>query len=222
MANTRRMLVTAVETLDEEKVVRLVTMGLNKGISPLDLIEDVHLGIKRVGALYEREEYYIADLIMASLIFQRVLKLIPITKESTSQQKPQVIVGTVKHDIHDIGKNIITGLLRSRGIGVIDLGVDVPPYAFVDAVQETGAKILGLSGLLTSSYEVMRETTDALNESNLRSNVQIMIGGLVNEDVREYVGADYWVDDCAYGLELCGHILNIDVNSCAETMGGVL
>ncbi len=222
MANTRRMLVTAVETLDEEKVVRLVTMGLNKGISPLDLIEDVHLGMKRVGALYEREEYYIADLIMASLIFQRVLKLIPITKESTSQQKPQVIVGTVKHDIHDIGKNIITGLLRSRGIGVIDLGVDVPPYAFVDAVQETGAKILGLSGLLTSSYEVMRETTDALNESNLRSNVQIMIGGLVNEDVREYVGADYWVDDCAYGLELCGHILNIDVNSCAETMGGVL
>jgi methylmalonyl-CoA mutase cobalamin-binding domain/chain len=222
LANTRRMLVTAVETLDEEKVVRLVTMGLNKGISPLDLIEDVHLGIKRVGALYEREEYYIADLIMASLIFQRVLKLIPITKESTSQQKPQVIVGTVKHDIHDIGKNIITGLLRSRGIGVIDLGVDVPPYAFVDAVQETGAKILGLSGLLTSSYEVMRETTDALNESNLRSNVQIMIGGLVNEDVREYVGADYWVDDCAYGLELCGHILNIDVNSCAETMVGVL
>lgn len=222
MANTRRMLVTAVETLDEEKVVRLVTMGLNKGISPLDLIEDVHLGMKRVGALYEREEYYIADLIMASLIFQRVLKLIPITKESTSQQKPQVIVGTVKHDIHDIGKNIITGLLRSRGIGVIDLGVDVPPYAFVDAVQETGAKILGLSGLLTSSYEVMRETTDALNESNLRSNVQIMIGGLVNEDVREYVGADYWVDDCAYGLELCGHILNIDVNSCAETMVGVL
>ncbi len=153
---------------------------------------------------------------------KRVLTLIPITQNSASEQKPQVIVGTVKYDIHDIGKNIITGLLRSRGIGVIDLGVDVPSYAFVDAVQETGAKILGLSGLLTSSYEVMRETTDALNESNLRSSVQVMIGGLVNEDVREYVGADYWVDDCAYGLELCRHILNIDVNSCSETMVGVL
>lgn len=115
MVNTRRMLVTAVETLDEEKVIRLVKMGLNKGISPLDLIEDVHQGMKRVGVLYERENYYIADLIMASLIFQRVLTLIPITKESASEQKPQVIIGTVKHDIHDIGKNIIKGLLRSRG-----------------------------------------------------------------------------------------------------------
>ncbi|NLN20408.1 MAG: cobalamin-binding protein [Syntrophomonadaceae bacterium] len=222
MVNTRRMLVTAVETLDEGKVIRLVKMGLNKGISPLDLIEDVHQGMKRVGVLYERENYYIADLIMASLIFQRVLTLIPITKESASEQKPQVIIGTVKHDIHDIGKNIIKGLLRSRGIGVIDLGVDVPPDVFVDAVQETGAKILGLSGLLTSSYEVMREIIDTLNKSNLRSRVQVMIGGMVNEDVKEYVGADYWVDDCAYGVEVCRHILNIDVNSCSNTMVGVV
>ncbi|MFY9139160.1 MAG: cobalamin-dependent protein [Thermacetogeniaceae bacterium] len=222
MANTRRMLVTAVETLDEEKVVSLVKMGLNNGISPLDLIEDVHQGMKRVGMHYEREDYYIADLIMASLIFQRVLTLIPITKENGSEQKPQVIIGTVKHDIHDIGKNIIIGLLRSRGIGVIDLGVDVPPDVFVDAVQETGAKILGLSGLLTSSYEVMREITDTLNKRNLRSRVQVVIGGLVNEDVKEYVGADYWVDDCAYGVEVCRHILNIDVNSSSKTVVGVV
>jgi len=222
LANTRRMLVTAVETLDEEKVVSLVKMGLNNGISPLDLIEDVHQGMKRVGMHYEREDYYIADLIMASLIFQRVLTLIPITKENGSEQKPQVIIGTVKHDIHDIGKNIIIGLLRSRGIGVIDLGVDVPPDVFVDAVQETGAKILGLSGLLTSSYEVMREITDTLNKRNLRSRVQVVIGGLVNEDVKEYVGADYWVDDCAYGVEVCRHILNIDVNSSSKTVVGVV
>ena len=154
--------------------------------------------------------------------FSEVLTLIPITKESASEQKPQVIIGTVKHDIHDIGKNIIKGLLRSRGIGVIDLGVDVPPDVFVDAVQETGAKILGLSGLLTSSYEVMREIIDTLNKSNLRSRVQVMIGGMVNEDVKEYVGADYWVDDCAYGVEVCRHILNIDVNSCSNTMVGVV
>jgi len=222
LVNTRRMLVTAVETLDEEKVVRLVKMGLNKGISPLDLIEDVHQGMKRVGMLYEREDYYIADLIMASLIFQRVLTLIPIAKKSAAEQKPQVIIGTVKHDIHDIGKNIIIGLLRSRGIGVIDLGVDVPPAVFVDTVKETGAKILGLSGLLTSSYEVMREIVDALNKNNLRSKVQVIIGGLVNEDVKEYVGADYWVDDCSYGLEVCQHILNIDVNSSSKTMAGVV
>lgn len=222
MVNTRRMLVTAVETLDEERVVRLVKMGLNKGISPLDLIEDVHQGMKRVGMLYERGDYYIADLIMASLIFQRVLTLIPIAQESTAEQKPQIIIGTVKNDIHDIGKNIIVGLLRSRGIGVTDLGVDVPAAVFVDAVKETGAKILGLSGLLTSSYEVMRETVDALNKNNLRSNVQVIIGGLVNEDVKEYVGADYCVDDCAYGLEVCQHILNIDLNSCSKTMVGVV
>lgn len=222
MANTRRMLVTAVETLDEEKVVRFIKMGLKKGVSTLDLIEDVHQGMERVGVLYEQEKYYIADLIMASLIFQRVLTLIPLTQNTAPRLKPQVVIGTVQEDIHDIGKNIIAGLLRSRGIGVVDLGVDVPPEAFVNALQETGAKILGLSGLLTSSYEVMRRTTQALTETGLRSSVQVIIGGLVNDDVREYVGADYWVADCARGVELCQRILNIDVNSFSESVVGAV
>lgn len=219
MGQTRMMIVTAVETLDEEKVVRLVKMGLKRGVNSLDIIEGVRLGMERVGYLYEQEKYYIADLIMASLIFQRVLTIIPIT-QSKSVLKPQVVIGTVEGDIHDIGKNITAGLLRARGVGVVDLGVDVSPHVFFNALQETGAKILGLSGLLTSSYEVMRKTVSAVTDANLRSDVHIMIGGLVNEEVLQHVGADYWVTDCAKGVEICQQILGLcaGVNSYTESV----
>lgn len=222
MAKTRMMLVTAVETLDEEKVVRLVKMGLKRGVTSLDIIEGVRQGMERVGCLYEQEKYYIADLIMASLIFQRVLTIIPIAPSGKSSLKPQVVIGTVEGDIHDIGKNLITGLLRARGIGVVDLGVDVSPEAFFNALQETGAKVLGLSGLLTSSYDVMRKTVKAVADAGLRSGIQVMIGGLVNENVLKYVGADYCVTDCARGVELCQQILDVDVNSFSETVVGVI
>ncbi|MDD4359470.1 MAG: cobalamin-dependent protein [Syntrophaceticus sp.] len=224
MAKTRMMLVTAVETLDEEKVERLVKIGLERGADPLDIIEDVRQGMERVGYLYKQEKYYIADLIMASLIFQRVLTIIPSIHNKQNKDsclKSQVVIGTVEGDIHDIGKNITVGLLRARGVGVVDMGVDVPPESFIKAVQENGAKILGLSGLLTSSYELMRTTTQSLKELGLRSDVQVMIGGLVNNDVREYVGADYCATDCAFGVKLCQRILNIDVDS-LPPLAGVL
>ena len=224
MGKTQMMLVTAVETLDEEKVERLVKIGLERGADPLDIIEDVRQGMERVGYLYKQEKYYIADLIMASLIFQRVLTIIPSTHNKQNKDsclKSQVVIGTVEGDIHDIGKNITVGLLRARGVGVVDMGVDVPPESFIKAVQENGAKILGLSGLLTSSYELMRTTTQSLKELGLRSDVQVMIGGLVNNDVREYVGADYCATDCAFGVKLCQRILNIDVDS-LPPLAGVL
>ncbi|MGI6405810.1 MAG: cobalamin B12-binding domain-containing protein [Syntrophaceticus sp.] len=222
MPKTRMMLATAVETLDEEKVVRLVKIGLERGASSLDLIENIRQGMERVGYLYEQEKYYIADLIMASLIFQRVLTIIPITQNSNSALKPQVVIGTVEGDIHDIGKNLTVGLLRARGISVVDMGVDVSPEAFIDAVLKNEAKVLGLSGLLTSSYELMRTTTQSLKDLGLRRDVQVMIGGLVNDDVREYVGADYCVTDCASGVEVCQRILNIDDNSLPKSMVGAV
>lgn len=224
MANTRMMLVTAVETLDEEKVERLVKIGLERGADSLDIIEDVRQGMERVGYLYKKEKYYIADLIMASLIFQRVLTIIPSTyseQNKDSCRKAQVVIGTVAGDIHDIGKNMTVGLLRARGIGVVDMGVDVSPEAFNKAVQKNGAKILGLSGLLTSSYELMRTTVQSLIELGLRSDVRVMIGGLVNDDVKEYVGADYCAMDCASGVELCQRILKVDVDS-LPPLAGVL
>lgn len=217
------MLVAAVETLDEEKVIRLVKMGLKRGVSSLDIIEGVRQGMERVGCLYEQEKYYIADLIMASLIFQRVLTIVPIPQSSSPGLKPQVVIGTVEGDIHDIGKNLTAGLLMARGIEVVDLGVNVPPEAFFNALQESGAKVLGLSGLLTSSYESMRRTISAVAEAGLRNSVQVMIGGLVNEDVLNYVGADYCIADCAKGVELCQQILGMvgmdnSDNSCTESV----
>jgi methanogenic corrinoid protein MtbC1 len=208
LAKTQTMLVTAVQKLDEEKVARLVRMSLQRGVSPLDIIDGVRQGMERVGALYEQERYYIADLIMASLIFQRVLAIMPIAARCKPGLKPQVVMGTVAGDIHDIGKNLTAGLLMAKGVGVADLGVDVSPQEFLNALQETGAKVLGLSGLLTSSYDVMRQTIKAVAGGGLRDSVQVVIGGLVNENVLRYVGADYCAADCAGGIEVCRQILN--------------
>ena len=145
LGQTRMMIVTAVETLDEEKVVRLVKMGLKRGVNSLDIIEGVRLGMERVGYLYEQEKYYIADLIMASLIFQRVLTIIPIT-QSKSVLKPQVVIGTVEGDIHDIGKNITAGLLRARGVGVVDLGSMYLHMYFLMPYRKPEQKFLAFPG----------------------------------------------------------------------------
>jgi len=202
----QRMLVTAVQKLDEDKVVRLFELGLKEGISPVILIEEVRKGMDKVGEMYQHGSYYIADLIMAALIFKHVLSLVPLPDPGNGRMA-HIVIGTVEEDIHDIGKNVTAGLLRSMGINVCDLGVDVKPETFVAALKDTQAKILGLSGLLTSSYDAMKRTVMAVEAAGLRDRIKIIIGGLVNDDIKEYVGADYWAKDCADGVDLCDFLI---------------
>jgi methylmalonyl-CoA mutase cobalamin-binding domain/chain len=110
----------------------------------------------------------------------------------------------VKDDIHDIGKTIVIILLRGAGYEVVDLGVDVPADRFVKAVKETGAKVLGLSALLTLTYPRMKEVVRKLEEAGIRKDVKVVIGGApCNEEVRKEVGADYYAKDAAQGVRIC-------------------
>jgi len=143
-----------------------------------------------VGKRYEAQEYYVSDLIMAGEVFKQAMSKIGEKFETEAgDKKGAVVIGTVKGDIHDIGKDIVVSLLQAGNYDVIDLGVDVPPEKFVEAVKESGAKVVGLSGLLTIAFDSMKETVDALDEADL--NVKVMIGGgSLTEQVREQVGAD--------------------------------
>jgi methanogenic corrinoid protein MtbC1 len=117
---------------------------------------------------------------------------------------PVVVLGTVKGDIHNLGKDIVAVLLKGAGFVVHDLGIDVKPQAFVTKLKETGAVILGMSGLLTPSFDSMKETVDAVTEAGLRDKIKVIIGGgIITEQVRRHCGADAFTTDGQEGVEIC-------------------
>lgn len=183
--------------LEEEKVLSLVKKRMEEGVDANDILASCQEGMVGVGKRFEEGTYFISDLMMAGEIFKQISELIgPNMKAGTSVSAGKVVVGTVKGDIHDIGKDLVVGMLKSANMDVTDLGVDVPPEKFVEAVRETGATVVSLSALLTVAFDSIKATVDALGEAGLRETVKIMIGGgPVDETVRKYSGADSWGAD---------------------------
>ncbi|MBI5248793.1 MAG: cobalamin B12-binding domain-containing protein [Desulfomonile tiedjei] len=203
-------LAQALANLEEKKVYQLIDQKITEGANPLDIIQECNDGMVRVGELFSEQKYFISQLIYSAEILKQVMKkLDPLLSgiQADSAGGGKIIIGTVKGDIHDIGKNIVITLLKGSGFDVIDLGVDVPTEKFVESVKESGAKVLGLSALLNFTYPVMKEVVDAINAAGLRDKVKIIIGGTpINEQVREYAGADYYAKDAVAGVNICKEI----------------
>ena len=196
-------LAQAMSDLEEEVVFQLIDERLSSGTDPLEIIAACRDGMADVGKRYEAQEYYVSDLIMAGEVFKQAMAVIGENfQEGDGDKKGSVVVGTVEGDIHDIGKDIVVSLLQAGNYHVIDLGVDVPPAKFVEAVQESGAKVVGLSGLLTIAFDAMKATVDALKAAGL--DVKVMIGGgSLTDQVREMVGADALGHDAQEAVDLC-------------------
>ncbi|MCL4561022.1 MAG: cobalamin-dependent protein [Chloroflexi bacterium] len=202
-------LITAISELEEAQVVDLVQERLAAGADPQAILTACRDGMAQVGKRYEAGEYYVSELIMAGELFKQANALLaPHFAVGDGATKGKVVVGTVKGDIHDIGKDLVVGMLKAGGFEVIDLGVDVPVEAFVQAVKESGAKVVGLSGLITLSFDSMKETVAALEAAGLRSQVKVMVGGgSLTEKVREYVGADALGSDAQAAVSLANQWL---------------
>ncbi|NLZ38388.1 MAG: cobalamin-binding protein [Firmicutes bacterium] len=200
-------LAKALRDLDEDKVNELVDAKLEQKVSPIDIINECNEGIVAVGELYASGKYFLTDLMLSGEIMQGVMaKLEPYIAVMSAERQiiGTAVIGTVSGDIHDIGKNIVVNLLRSHGFKVIDLGVDVPTENFVEMVKTSGTKVLGLSALLNTTYPEMKNVIEALKEAGLRDQVKVIIGGaVVNEDVREFTGADAYANDALAGVEFC-------------------
>ncbi len=198
-------LATALSDLEEESVLKMTKDRLDAGEDPLAIMKSCHEGMVLVGKRYEESEYYVSELIMAGEIFKEAMTVLdPHLKADAGGTRGKVVAGTVKGDIHDIGKDIVVTLLKAANYDVLDLGVDVPPQKFVEAVKNSGATVVGLSGLLTISFETMKETVSALEAAGLRPRVKVMVGGgPVNEMVRAYVGADAFGADAQSAVTLC-------------------
>lgn len=191
--------------LEEDLVLELVQGRLDDGDDPLAILAALREGMALVGKRYEAGEYYVSDLIMAGEVFKQASALVSTRFETSSGETlGKVVLGTVKGDIHDIGKDLVVSLLKANNFEVIDLGVDVPAQKYVEAVQESEASIVGLSGLLTISFDSMKETVAALEAAGLRGKVRVMVGGgPVTEQVRAYVGADALGADAQAAVALC-------------------
>jgi methanogenic corrinoid protein MtbC1 len=207
-ASTVPRLIAAISDLQEEMSLALVRRRLEAGDDPLLIIEDCQEGMRQVGLRYERHEYYLAGLIMAGEIFSQVMELLrPVVERQVSDRASGcILLGTVKGDIHDLGKNIVNMLLSCHNFAVHDLGVDVSPATFVQQVAQVQPRIVGLSGLLTSAYDAMKETVALLRAQGYQGSI-IIGGGQLSEEVYQYVGADYWTTDGVAGVELCKRLI---------------
>ncbi len=192
--------------LEEEKVAGLVTGKLKAGIEPATIVAELRQGMDIVGERYKAGDYFLSELIVSGEIFKDSMKLIePHLGTTADGETPaKIVLATVKGDIHNIGKDIVAVLLKGAGFEVYDLGTDVSPQALVDKLKETGAGILGMSGLLTPSFDTMKETVEAVAEAGLRDKVKIIIGGgVVTELVQRHTGADAYTDDGLEGVDIC-------------------
>jgi len=169
-------------------------------------LEECRAGMEMVGELYSSGEYFLSELILSAEIFKEVVaRLEPLlVREGETAAIGRVVIGTPQGDIHDIGKNLVATLFKAGGFEVHDLGVDVPPQDFVREVSESGAQVVALSGLITPSFESMKEVVDSLKESGMREGRFVIIGGgPTTADVREYVGADAWTLNPKQGVDMC-------------------
>ena len=199
-------LADAMSKLDKDEVIQLVGSMLKQGDEPLKIIEGLRKGIETVGNKFEEGEYFLTDLMWSAEIFKAAAStVLPEIKRKMgdAHKKRRFLVGTVKGDIHDVGKNLVAALSECAGFEVIDLGVDVPPKAFVHGVKKHKPQIVGMSGLLTTSVESMRQTIQELEKAQLRKSIKIIIGGrAVDESVaEEQVKADARAKSAVEGIQ---------------------
>ena len=202
-------LAKALVNLEKDRVNAIVEDKLKRGIPPLEIVKELNDGMIEVGERFASGEYFISELIYSSHIMKEAMvQLEPLFEHvDLGELGGKVVIGTVKGDIHDIGKNIVVTLLRNAGFKVIDLGVDVGTERFVEILQETKAKVLGLSCLLNLAFQEMKNVVDMLKKAGIRNQVKVIIGGTpTDEQVREYVGADYYAPDAVAGIKICKKI----------------
>lgn len=196
----------AFTNLQYDDVEKLVDEAISGGSDPFAILDECKAGMDAVGDLYSRGEYFLSELILSGEIFKKVVDVIKphlVEKQGVSSAGT-VVIGTPKGDIHDLGKNIVVTLFSASGFEVKDLGVDVPPEAFVDEIAETDASIVAMSALITPTFESMKRVVDLMQERGLREGRFVIIGGgPTSEAVRDYVGADAWTLNPVIGINLC-------------------
>ncbi len=187
--------------------------ALDAGMGAGEILNEAMIpAMDEVGRLFEENEYYVPELLIAARAMKAGLAILrPELAASGVEPKGRVALGTVKGDLHDIGKNLVGIMIEGAGFEVVDLGVDVGPEQFVQAVSEQGAQVVGLSALLTTTMPSMQRTVESLQEAGLRDQVKVIIGGApVTQRYADEIGADGYSRDAASAAKLVKQLLNVE------------
>jgi corrinoid protein of di/trimethylamine methyltransferase len=200
----------AIRDGDAKKAVAAAREALEAGAAPIRIVsEGISPAMTEVGRLFEEGDCFVPELLMAARATKDVFELLrPLLSQTGVKPVARVVLGTVKGDMHDIGKNLVGALLEGGGFEVLDLGVDVPPARFVAAVQERQPELVGLSALLTTTMPGMKTTLQALQAAGLRPRVKVMVGGApVTESFAQAIGADGYADNAASAVDLARRLI---------------
>ena len=190
-----------------------LTQGaIDEGVSPADVVnQGLIAGMAVVGEKFKNNEFYVPEVLIAARAMHAGMDIVkPLLAEAGVAARGTVAIGTVKGDLHDIGKNLVAMMLEGGGFEVLDLEVDVPPEKFVASVAEQGAQVIALSALLTTTMPSMKDTIDALNEAGVRGNVKVVIGGApVTQNYADEIGADGYAPDAASAVDKVNELLGL-------------
>jgi len=198
-------LVHAIADMREEEALKLVKEMVEGGAEPMAILDAAREAMAIVGQRYADGTYFLPELMLSGEMLNQITDILKpeLAKLPETKRHGKVLMGTVKGDIHDIGKNIVSFMLDANGFDVLDLGVDVSPEKFVESIRDFQPQVVGLSGFLALAFDAMKETIEAIEAASLRDKVKIMIGGgQVSEQVREYTGADAYGQDAMAGVSL--------------------
>ncbi|HID06704.1 MAG TPA: cobalamin-binding protein [Armatimonadetes bacterium] len=204
-------LADAVISGNKDKAEELTRKALDEGVDAAQILsEGLIAGMQVVGEKFKNNEFYIPEVLVAARAMKSAMEILRPILAGREDIKPlaTVVIGTVRGDLHDIGKNLVAMMLEGAGFQVVDLGVDTPPEKFIDAVKEHNAKIIAMSALLTTTMPAMKDTIEALKQAGIRDQVVVMIGGApVTQEYADSIGADGYAPDAATAVDKAKELL---------------
>ena len=196
----------AIVDLERDDVLSAVKSRAEAGEDPVQILDECRRGMTIVGERFQAGDYFLAELMLSAEIFKGAVSILEPYLSQARPSKPlgTVVLATLKGDIHDLGKNIFSTLLKAQGFDVHDVGVDVNPSLVVDKVREVVPDFVGFSALITSAFDSMKQATDLLQEAGIRDRFKLMVGGgVTTPTVRDYIGADFQTTDATEGVDYC-------------------
>ncbi len=203
-------LYTAVLEGNKNLAAETTREALDEGANPEELLQKYMIpAMDEVGRLFEENEYFVPELLISARAMKAALEYIrPKLAETGAKPVGKVVIGTVRGDLHDIGKNLVAAMLEGGGFEVIDLGVDVSPEKFIDAAREQGAQVIAMSALLTTTMPGMKSTVEALTNAGLKGSVRTMIGGApVTQRYADDIGADAFSDNASGAVRIARQLV---------------
>lgn len=200
---------------ESDKTIELIQEALSSSLEPMEIIDKGLMpGMNVVGEKFARGEYFLPNLVIAGTAMQNAMKLLEpelAARKQTLESSGTVVIGTVRGDIHEIGKSLVAIMLRANGFAVHDLGVNVSNETFIAKIKETEAELIGLSALITTTMTVQREIIEALIGAGIRQQVKVMVGGTpVTSEWAESIGADGYAEDAMSAVTLAKRLMELD------------